>query len=369
MVHECRPPDRLIIGAEQLPQAGVHRIPDPCAAAGEALRAQTAALVGSLARDDQPDKDGRLALPPPQSFGVQPKPLRPRGRRKHGSSSAKATLRSAVLFTRASESASGRQRATVQQADGTYRTHLPGHHRMVLAAISELWQDDPAASLAPAASLGAPVTAGTGAATCPWLAAPASGSASRRDQLPWGVALTSATEAQVTPAPPRVSDSIHAAATEALTAARAPLTAEELALCVRRDAGTTWGGAEAAQQLVQVRTTEIRDTDGKAGLRARLRSEMAVLTGRRGQRTAQDCCCLVKPISFKRALLSLTSNKWVQRCAQALLSGQLASDASAESGTAIKAETGRTATIAAAAAYALFDDRQVAQNLTVSSGN
>lgn len=65
--------------------------------------------------------------------------------------------------------------------------------------------------------------------------------------------MNSAAEPQLAPAPPSVSDSIHAAATEALMAARVPLTAAELALCVRQDAGATSGRARSVQQLLQVR--------------------------------------------------------------------------------------------------------------------
>ncbi len=252
-MHECRPPDCRALYTEQLPTppVDVHRIFDPCAAAAEAERAQTAAPFSPVAYDEQLDADRRLVLPPAQSGGVQPNPLRPRGRRTRDSSSARATLRSHL--TQTSGSASGRQQATVRQSDGTYRTNLPGHQRMLLAAISELRQDGRAASFAPANSLAAPATAEAVAATGPWwLAAPVPGSASWRHPQPMGDALNSATEAQLEPAPPSVSDSIHAAATEALAVARVPLTATELALCVRRDAGATSGKAEPVLQLLQV---------------------------------------------------------------------------------------------------------------------
>ena len=51
----------------------------------------------------------------------------------------------------------------------------------------------------------------------------------------------------------------------------------------------------------------------------------------------------------------------VQCCMQALLSGQLASDAATDAGTAMKAEAGR----AAAATCALSVDRQVTRNLAL----
>ena len=249
-MHECCPPGYGAATSEQLPAQDIHRISDPCAAATEARREQSAAHVSPVASTEQRDADARLAQLSAQSSGVQPTPLRPRGRRKRDSSAAHPR---ALRVVQTAGSASDRQQATVRQADGTYRTHLPGHHRVMLAAISELQQDGPAGPAAPATSLAARTTGDAVAAISPWLATPASLSALKRDPPLLGDASDSATEGEIALAPPSVSDSTHAATTEALAAARVPLTAYELALCVRQGAAAASGEAESVQQLRQAR--------------------------------------------------------------------------------------------------------------------
>ncbi len=56
----------------------------------------------------------------------------------------------------------------------------------------------------------------------------------------------------------------------------------------------------------------------------------------------------------------MESNTRFECCAQALLSGQLASDSSTDAGTAVEAASGR-----AAAAYALLVERQVPRSLVL----
>ena len=206
VVDECCSPDRRAAHAAGLaePQEVVHRIADPCAAAAEALKAQAASPVSPAIRENNSPRDLGHVRPLPQSLGVQPVPLRPRGRRKGRPAPAAASGQLSLRRSQTASSATDRQHATVQQADGTYQTSMSAHSSVVLDAIRELQQH----------------------------AAP-----------------SSATGPQDTHA---TSDSIRAVAAEALAAAQVPLTAAELALCIRQNAHATAADSEPVRQVLQV---------------------------------------------------------------------------------------------------------------------